>query len=107
MPPANSFKNMIIVPLHLANPFVRLKVVKGMYYSLTFSAVRTCAQDESVVVTKFMVQPESHQTVQTGHLRGISNRSSVQGLYLHNQKDCEHETNFIGIEPKYSRNKKL
>ncbi|CAG7862904.1 unnamed protein product [Brassica rapa] len=31
-----------------------------------------------VVVTKSMVQPESHQTVQTGHLGGTSDREGVQ-----------------------------
>ncbi|WZY77595.1 hypothetical protein YC2023_023979 [Brassica napus] len=44
-----------------------------------------------------MVQPESHQTVQTGHLGGTSDRGSVQGVYLYNQKYFQHETNFIGF----------
>ncbi|KAL1212652.1 Protein DUF642 L-GALACTONO-1,4-LACTONE-RESPONSIVE GENE 2 [Cardamine amara subsp. amara] len=34
----------------------RLKVVKGMYYSLTFSAARTCAQDEKLNIS---VAPDS------------------------------------------------
>ncbi|KAF3495220.1 hypothetical protein DY000_02054651 [Brassica cretica] len=52
---------------------------------------------DHVVVTKSMVQPESHQTVQTGHIGGTSDRGSVQGVYLYNQKDFQHETNFIGF----------
>ncbi|XP_033139218.1 uncharacterized protein LOC117130523 [Brassica rapa] len=44
-----------------------------------------------------MVQPESHQTVQTGHLGGTSDQSSVQDVYLHNENDFQHETNFIGF----------
>ncbi|CAG7876139.1 unnamed protein product, partial [Brassica rapa] len=44
-----------------------------------------------------MVQSESHQTVQIGHLEGTSDRGSVQGVYLYNQKDFQHETNFIGF----------
>ncbi|KAF3583286.1 hypothetical protein F2Q69_00028932 [Brassica cretica] len=35
-----------------------------------------------VVVTKSMVQPESHLTFQTGHLGGTRDRGSVQGGYL-------------------------
>uniref|UniRef100_M4CBB8 Replication factor A C-terminal domain-containing protein n=1 Tax=Brassica campestris TaxID=3711 RepID=M4CBB8_BRACM len=37
---------------------------------------------------------ESHQTV---HLGGTSDRGSVQGVYLYNQKDFQHETNFYGF----------
>ncbi|KAF3595216.1 hypothetical protein DY000_02020689 [Brassica cretica] len=51
----------------------------------------------SVVFTKSMVRPESHQTVQTGHVGGTSDQGSVQGVYLYNQKDFQHETNFIGF----------
>ena len=47
-----------------------------------------------------MVQTESHQTVQTGHLIGTSDRGSVQRVYLHNQKVFQHETNFIGFYTK-------
>ena len=49
------------------------------------------------MVTKSMVQPESHQTVQTGHLGGTSDQGSVQGVYFHKKKDFQHETNFIGF----------
>ncbi|XP_033141617.1 uncharacterized protein LOC117132127 isoform X2 [Brassica rapa] len=48
------------------------------------SRSKPCQEGGDVVVTKSMVQPESHQTVQTGHLGGTSDRSSVQGIYLHN-----------------------
>ncbi|KAF3500912.1 hypothetical protein F2Q69_00041143 [Brassica cretica] len=41
-----------------------------------------------------MVQPESHQTSQTGHLGGTSDRRSVQGAYLDNQKEFVYETTF-------------
>ncbi|KAF3606012.1 hypothetical protein DY000_02045970 [Brassica cretica] len=63
-----------------------------------------------VVVTKSIVQPESHQTVQTGHLGGTSDRGSVQDVYLHN-KEFQHETNFIrlytqeGVQPNWNRAK--
>ncbi|KAF3540259.1 hypothetical protein F2Q69_00022025 [Brassica cretica] len=58
-----------------------------------------------------MVQPESHQTVQTGHLGGTSDRGSVQGVYLYNQNDFQHETNLIGfyteegVHPNWNRAK--
>ncbi|KAF3572753.1 hypothetical protein F2Q69_00061425 [Brassica cretica] len=48
----------------------------------------------SVVVLKSVAQPESHQTFQTCHLGDTSDRGSVQGAYLKNQKDFRHETNF-------------
>ncbi|KAF3585352.1 hypothetical protein F2Q69_00029802 [Brassica cretica] len=58
-----------------------------------------------------MVQPESHQTVQTGHLGGTSDRGSFQAVYLHNQKKFQHQTNFIGfytqegVKPNYNQAK--
>lgn len=51
----------------------------------------------SVVVTKSMVRPESHETFKTGHIGGTSDRGSVHGEYLHNQKNVQHETNFHGF----------
>ncbi|XP_033139373.1 uncharacterized protein LOC117130981 [Brassica rapa] len=75
------------------------------------SRSKPCQEGGDVVVTKPMVQPESHQTVQTGHLEGTSDRGSVQGVYLHNQKDFQHETNFIGfytqevVQPNWNRAK--
>ncbi|KAF3605274.1 hypothetical protein DY000_02045880 [Brassica cretica] len=42
---------------------------------------------------KFMVQPETHQTSQTDHLGDTSDRRSVQGAYLDNQKDFFYENN--------------
>ncbi|XP_033139446.1 uncharacterized protein LOC117131304 [Brassica rapa] len=61
------------------------------------SRSKPCQEGGDVVVTKSMVQPESHQTVQTGHLGGTSDRGSVQGVYLYNQKEFKYETNFIGF----------
>ena len=49
---------------------------------------------KDVVALKFVVQPESHQTSQTDHLGDTSDRRSVQGAYLDNQKDFVYETNF-------------
>ncbi|RID65566.1 hypothetical protein BRARA_D00752 [Brassica rapa] len=46
---------------------------------------------------KSVVQPESHQTSQTDHLGETSDRGSVQGVYLHNQNNFQHETIFIGF----------
>ncbi|CAG7862903.1 unnamed protein product, partial [Brassica rapa] len=66
--------------------------------SYIVSRSKPCQEGGDVVVTKSMVQPESHQTVQTGHLGGTSDRGSVQGVYLYNQKDFQHETNFIGFD---------
>uniref|UniRef100_A0A0D3A5F2 Uncharacterized protein n=1 Tax=Brassica oleracea var. oleracea TaxID=109376 RepID=A0A0D3A5F2_BRAOL len=43
---------------------------------------------------KSVVQPESHQTSQTDHLGDTSDRRSVQGAYLDNQKEFIYETNF-------------
>ncbi|XP_013613928.1 PREDICTED: uncharacterized protein LOC106320108 [Brassica oleracea var. oleracea] len=42
---------------------------------------------------KSVVQPDSHQTSQTGHLGDTSDRRSVQGAYLDNQKEFVYETN--------------
>ncbi|KAF3540178.1 hypothetical protein F2Q69_00019553 [Brassica cretica] len=47
-----------------------------------------------VVALKSVVQPELHQTSQTGHLGDTSDRRSVQGAYLENQKDFVYEINF-------------
>ena len=44
-----------------------------------------------------MVQPEPHQTSQTsqtGHLGDTSDKRSVQGAYLNNQKEFVYEINF-------------
>ena len=49
---------------------------------------------ENVVVMKSVVQQKSHQTSQTGHLGDTSNRPSVQGVYLYNQKEFVYENNF-------------
>ncbi|WZZ27726.1 hypothetical protein YC2023_011127 [Brassica napus] len=48
----------------------------------------------SVVALKSLVQPESHQTSQTGHLGDTRDIRSVQGVYLDNQKDFVYENNF-------------
>ncbi|WZZ15136.1 hypothetical protein YC2023_108225 [Brassica napus] len=75
------------------------------------SRSKPCQERGDVVVTKSMVQPESHQTVQTGHLGGTSDRSSVQGVYLHRQNEFQYETNFIGfytqegVQPNWNRAK--
>ncbi|WZZ14992.1 hypothetical protein YC2023_108081 [Brassica napus] len=61
------------------------------------SRSKPCQEGGDVVVTKSMVQPESHQTVQTGHLGGTRDRGSVQGVYLYNNKEFQHETNSIGL----------
>ncbi|CAG7863350.1 unnamed protein product [Brassica rapa] len=42
------------------------------------SKISTRTSTGSVVVTKSMVQSESHQTVQIGHLEGTSDREGVQ-----------------------------
>ena len=47
-----------------------------------------------VVALKSVVQPELHQTFQTGHLGDTSDRRSVKGAYLENQKDFVYEINF-------------
>lgn len=47
-----------------------------------------------VAVLKSMVQPESRQTFQTGHIGNSRDRGSIQGEYLNNQKVYFHETNF-------------
>ncbi|KAF3558434.1 hypothetical protein F2Q69_00012214 [Brassica cretica] len=41
-----------------------------------------------------MVEPEINQAVQTGHFGDTSDRGSVQGEYLNNQKVFFHESNF-------------
>ncbi|XP_033139566.1 uncharacterized protein LOC117131630 [Brassica rapa] len=82
-----------------------------LYQGYIVSRSKPCQEGGDVVVTKSMVQPESHQTVQTGHLGGTSDRGSVQGVYLYNQKDFQHETNFIGfytqegVQPNWNRAK--
>ncbi|KAF3594660.1 hypothetical protein DY000_02020096 [Brassica cretica] len=58
------------------------------------SRLKTCQDGGDVVALKSMVQPESHQTFQTGHLGDTNDRRSVQGSYLDNQKDFVYETNF-------------
>uniref|UniRef100_M4FJ58 Uncharacterized protein n=1 Tax=Brassica campestris TaxID=3711 RepID=M4FJ58_BRACM len=84
---------------------------KRMKAGYIVSRSKPCQEGGDVVVTKSMVQPESHQTVQTGHLGGTSDRGSVQGVYLYNQKDFQHETNFIGfytqegVQPNWNRAK--
>ncbi|KAF2594545.1 hypothetical protein F2Q70_00045647 [Brassica cretica] len=44
---------------------------------------------------KSVVQQKFHQTSQTGHLGDTSDRHSVQGVYLNNQKNFVYEINFI------------
>ena len=80
-----------------------------LYSRASYTVLRSkpCQVGGDVVVTKSMVQPESHQTFQTGHLGGTSDRGSVQGIYLHNQKDFQHETNFIGFYTQEGVHKKL
>ncbi|XP_013608472.1 PREDICTED: uncharacterized protein LOC106315276 [Brassica oleracea var. oleracea] len=51
------------------------------------SRSKPCQEGGDVVVTKSMVQPESHLTFQTGHLRGTRDRGSVQGGYLDKKED--------------------
>ncbi|XP_056861846.1 uncharacterized protein LOC108821333 isoform X2 [Raphanus sativus] len=46
------------------------------------------------VVIKTVAELEVNQTIQSGHFGGASDRGSVQGEYLNNQKDFCHETNF-------------
>ena len=45
-------------------------------------------------VIKSAARPESHQTIQTGHYGDTSDKGSVQGEYLNNQKVFFHESNF-------------
>ena len=58
------------------------------------SRSKPCQEGGDVVVLKSVVQLESHQTSQTGHLGDTSNRPSVQGVYLYNQKEFVYENNF-------------
>ncbi|WZY93969.1 hypothetical protein YC2023_066298 [Brassica napus] len=98
--------------LHLEPKFhKRLQQLLLDVHCYIVSRSKPCQEGGDVVVTKSMVQPESHQTVQTGHLGGTSDRGSVQGVYLYNQKDFQHETNFIGfytqegVQPNWKRAK--
>ena len=56
-----------------------------------------------VVVMKSEVQPESHQTFQTGHLGGTNDIGSFQRVHLNNQKEFWHETNFHGRPTHYKK----
>ena len=74
---------------------------------------KPCQEGGDVVALKSVVQPESHQTSQTDHLGGTSNQGSVQGVYLQNQKNNQHETIFIrfytqdGVHPNWNQAKIL
>ena len=60
----------------------------------TVSRSKPCQEGGDVAVLESVVQPESHQTSQTVHLRDTSDRRSVQVAYLDNQKVFVYETNF-------------
>ncbi|KAF3519499.1 hypothetical protein DY000_02058516 [Brassica cretica] len=62
--------------------------------SYTVLRSKPCQEGGDVVVLKSVVQPESHQTSQTGHLGDTSDKQSVQGVYLNNKKEFVYETNF-------------
>ncbi|KAF2554567.1 hypothetical protein F2Q68_00015921 [Brassica cretica] len=63
-------------PLNLFNSWLELLSWIKATSTQAPTTLRFC-----VMVTKSMVQPESHQTVQTGHLGGTSDRGSVQGIH--------------------------
>ena len=42
------------------------------------------------------VQPESHQTFQTGHLDSTNEKGSFQRVHINNHTEFWHETNFHG-----------
>ena len=64
----------------------------GAVYPVSRSKLYQGAGYDAVI--KSAARPECHQTIQTGHYGDTSDRGSVQGEYLNNQKVFFHESNF-------------